>query len=315
MEQNPVIGLPKAVAVALDALLAENKLTSWNISGGNKNVTLKLRFTSGHDHDNCQPFQQTFRSKPPLAVARDKARMGKWMREKDSRGESGFYSSMNLDNFEDTYMFKVDDSSSHANRQPLHASPRTVSADDYQSMTIGASVFSQHEHEQFSGDMSDPQHVSSSPDTKPVITSHTPSQAPAMSVDSPSLKDIKSDCVASTPANQKEKSTDNINDNCDICSRHEDHDTIYRLLQNKPRVLARCKQCKGVLARSSEEYWEEDFVRPVYKCTSCTDPDNMWDSKTIWCKTCMLKHVCDGNGRKKYLKLSYHNGNVAVIAQ
>ncbi len=274
MEQNPVIGLPKAVVAALDALLAENKLTSWNISGGYKNVTLKLRFARSHDHDDdYQPFQQTFRSKPPSAVARDKSRMQKWMREKDSQGESGFSGSINSDQ-------NMYHSSNIVQSQPLlHASPDSV---------VHQSMKSEHSTEHDEG----------------ILGSSSPAND-AVQFDSPSLNE-KTVPVASTPVNQSELS------DCKICSRHEHHDAIYKLMEEKPRVLAQCMACKGILADSHQDCWEKDFIRPVYKCTTCTNPDNTWDCENIMCQGCVLKHVCDGYGRRKFLKLRYCNGYVAV---
>ncbi len=243
MEQNPVIGLPKAVAVALDALLAENKLTSWNISGGNKNVTLKLGFSKSHDHDDdCQPFQQTFRSKPPSAVARDRSRMNKWIREKDSQGESGFSSSINSDQ----YMYQRTDSVCHVSQPLLHASPDSVV---HQSMT---------------NDEHSIQHVEESSCSSSATNDK-------VQFDSPSLNESKGVPMASTPVNQIEHSDIN-EDDCNICSKHEQHNAIYKLMKEKPQVLAQCTVCKGVLADSHKDCWEKDFVRPVYKCTTCTNP-------------------------------------------
>ena len=70
----PVTGLPLAAEMALNALIGQNMLSSWRISGGNKFATVTLRFhmDKGDNIDMVQSVQ--YRKKPPSQIARDRKR-------------------------------------------------------------------------------------------------------------------------------------------------------------------------------------------------------------------------------------------------
>ena len=75
----PVSGLPPALENALEAIIDDNMLTSWRISGGSKFVNVSLRFQVA-DMTGSTVFNEprTFRTKPPSQVKRDTTRRAKW---------------------------------------------------------------------------------------------------------------------------------------------------------------------------------------------------------------------------------------------
>ena len=87
----PANGLLLALERALEALLEENQLTSWNIKGGNfTTVTLKFRNQDGsHGLQTSTPRSYiSYRTKPPSAVKRDSRRKQNWIDQKISKDTS-----------------------------------------------------------------------------------------------------------------------------------------------------------------------------------------------------------------------------------
>ncbi len=84
----PVHGLPCALETALNALVGENRLSSWKVTGGEVFCSVTLRFQQGSsmaDHGTVGSIQsQSYRSKPPSAVKRDSQRKAKWNTSKQN---------------------------------------------------------------------------------------------------------------------------------------------------------------------------------------------------------------------------------------
>ena len=80
----PVHGFPCALETTLNALVGENRLSSWKIMGGETFCTVTLRFqvSSMAEQGITQP--QSYRSKPPSAMKRDSKRKAKWSAKKQN---------------------------------------------------------------------------------------------------------------------------------------------------------------------------------------------------------------------------------------
>ncbi len=275
MDSTPVFGLPKAVAVMLDTLLQENKLTSWHVNGGNGNVTLKLKFSSSH---NGQSFKQTYRSKPPSALARDQARKELFMKSKSVQSESGFCESFINNSDKDL------DNSSQCNSVTVENTIQPLSRTSKHATSLD-----------------------------PTVTSFYPNGAGQLQAqDNSPVSCVLTEGnthrhVNSTPneANSR-RSADHVNipEDCDVCHDHEQHSNIYDSLHNQV-IEENCSDCTGVLFSTCDENWEQDIVRPVFKCPKCGN---------VLCKRCVLSlnHSCDCNIVRKQMKLVWSEESVAV---
>ncbi len=98
----PVHGLPCALETALNALVSENKLSSWKVTGGELFCSVTLRFqlvSSMADHGTVGSIQsQSYRSKPPSAVKRDSQRKAKWNASKQNANSGASVGSNSKDN-------------------------------------------------------------------------------------------------------------------------------------------------------------------------------------------------------------------------
>ena len=92
----PVAGLPTALDSALEALLTENAVSSWNISAEGRKTTAVLRLVTTTDPDMAdfthpntatQHFRQHFRRKPPSQVRRDQRRTAERTRQNPEASE------------------------------------------------------------------------------------------------------------------------------------------------------------------------------------------------------------------------------------
>eukprot|EP00745_Piridium_sociabile_P013073 TRINITY_DN19614_c0_g1_i23.p1 TRINITY_DN19614_c0_g1~~TRINITY_DN19614_c0_g1_i23.p1 ORF type:complete len:154 (+),score=32.16 TRINITY_DN19614_c0_g1_i23:138-599(+) len=95
----PVVGLPTALEVTLDALLQKNHLTSWKITGENDNLVVVIRMKTSPAADNMacpQPAvsPQYFRKKPPSQVNRDRRRAEdrRWAQRQDGKASDNIKS-------------------------------------------------------------------------------------------------------------------------------------------------------------------------------------------------------------------------------
>lgn len=74
----PVSGLPPALEKALETFLVDNKLTSWRISGGDKFMSISMRFAVADISDCVFNGPKTYRAKTPSQVTRDNNRRTQW---------------------------------------------------------------------------------------------------------------------------------------------------------------------------------------------------------------------------------------------
>ena len=75
----PVVGLPTALEVSLDALLQQHHLTSWKITGDDDSTVVVIRLKADTAHSNMASQQQPvcrqhYRKKAPSQLNRDKRR-------------------------------------------------------------------------------------------------------------------------------------------------------------------------------------------------------------------------------------------------
>ena len=77
--------LPKGLQDILSHIIMNNRLTSWRVYGENS-IVVTLRFSDSLDnysqHGNGNTYNQSFRSKPPSAVARDTVRFSEYLGHK-----------------------------------------------------------------------------------------------------------------------------------------------------------------------------------------------------------------------------------------
>ena len=93
----PVTGLPLAAEMALNALIGQNMLSSWRISGGNKFATVTLRFhmDKGDNIDMVQSVQ--YRKKTPSQIARDRKRQSNSQNKMEGEKSNDNLDSENVD--------------------------------------------------------------------------------------------------------------------------------------------------------------------------------------------------------------------------
>ncbi|KAL8603058.1 hypothetical protein ACOMHN_015623 [Nucella lapillus] len=98
----PVVGLPTTLEVTLDALLRENHLTSWKVTGESDNVVVVLRLKTGPANTNmaCQHTPVApcyYRKKAPSELQRDRRRAeerrNRAVRHEDCKESESFDSS------------------------------------------------------------------------------------------------------------------------------------------------------------------------------------------------------------------------------